>query len=126
MAREDSAAKTQNLGGAPEGNVNAMSCGAYSKRLFSEDEQRLFETMLSHLNLDFPSIDQSTLEEIAVCSVQLSRALDAGNDDAFERLNRKVRKLLKVLMAPTVNQDHTGCCITYDEWFESLSKAMKR
>ena len=41
-------------GGAPKGNVNAVACGAYSKRLFFEDEGRPFEALLNQLNSDFP------------------------------------------------------------------------
>lgn len=126
MPRRDSVTTSQNLGGAPKGNVNAMSCGAYSKRLFSEDEHRLFETMVSQLGLDFPTGDQSKIEEVAVCYVQFLRAVEADNTNAIAKLDSKMRKYLKALKNPSTNQARSAYHITYDEWLEKMSKIAKQ
>lgn len=113
---DDTPSKKRPLGGTPSGNVNAMTHGAYSKRLLSDDEARAYSDLTALLKRDFPDLDDQRIKDTALCFIRLYRTVDLDNVEAMEKLDSKLRKHLKQLRKPPKmpdDLDHPDSC---EEW----------
>lgn len=94
--------------GAPEGNLRGMEHGIYASRFLAEDEKKIFDSIIAQLYKDFvfnKSSDFMQVELVAVYFLKLGRALDAGDSEAAERLDRMIRSHLKDLKATKIARE---------------------
>ena len=94
--------------GAPKGNTNAMRHGVYANKFLAKEERSLFNCIIKQLYQDFEfnkSSDFMQVELVAVYFLKLGRALDAGDSEAAERLDRMIRSHLKDLKATKIARE---------------------
>jgi hypothetical protein len=94
--------------GAPKGNTNAMRHGVYANKFLAKEERPLFNGIIKQLYKDFvfnKSSDFIQVELVAVYFLKLGRALDAGDSEAAERLDRMIRSHLKDLKATKIARE---------------------
>ncbi|MHB0999284.1 MAG: hypothetical protein ACYC27_08555 [Armatimonadota bacterium] len=128
MQSSDAQAKTDiNPGGAPKGNTNAVKHGIYTKRLVSDEERELYDSLLGRFRVDYPDTDDSILQETVLCVMQLKRALDSGNIDGLQKMDSKVRKALKKIRyhKPEIVCEN-GAQMTREEWMADFTERTKK
>ncbi len=80
------------------GNLNSKIHGIYSQRLFNREEKLAFKRIMARFEILFPG--NLRCEFMAIAVIQLLRAIEQENLDAYERIDRILRHHLKELVAP--------------------------
>lgn len=80
------------------GNLNSKIHGIYSQRLFYREEKLAFKRIMARFEILFPG--NLRCEFMAIAVIQLLRAIEQENLDAYERIDRILRHHLKELVAP--------------------------
>lgn len=96
--------------GAVNGNTNALKHGIYADRFLSEDEKKIFNSIIEQLQDDFvfnKSSDFLQVELVGVYFVKLGRAQEIGDHDAAEKLDRMIRCHLKDLKTTKIVREGT-------------------
>jgi hypothetical protein len=112
--------------GAPNGNRNNLQHGCYANRLLSDEEQVLFDALITQLHADFKfneSSDFIQVELVAIYFVKLRRAQEAEDWDAAEKLDRMLRNHLKDLKATKIareGEQPKGPETTLAEWASAM------
>jgi hypothetical protein len=95
LQRQVRAGRGEGRAAAMQGNQHATRHGVYSQR-FTPDEQALMAELRPHLVETHPADDAETLLRTLI---QLQRALAIAHGDAIERLDRRLRRLLRPELA---------------------------
>jgi len=127
-------ANPKNHGGCPpekaKGNLNAMTHGAYVKRVLTEEEQRIHDGFIARIHADFTlndSSDEIAVEMAAISYIQFLRAQKAGKEDAANVQARIVRESLKDLKATKITREGDGKELTTTpaQWAAELLKEVR-
>ncbi|MHB1000836.1 MAG: hypothetical protein ACYC27_16465 [Armatimonadota bacterium] len=128
MHSSDAQAKTNiNSGNAPKGNTNAVKHGIYTRRLVSDEERELYDSLLGRFRVDYPNTDDSLLQETVLYVMRLKRALDSGNIDGLQKMDSKLRKALKKIRyhKPEIVCEN-GTPMTREEWMADFIERTKK
>lgn len=113
------------------GDADGLRHGVYAERFLSDEERPLFESFISQLEQDFVfnrSSDFMQVELVAVYFLKLARAIEAGDAETSERLDRMIRCHLKDLKTTKLSREGetVSLATTPAEWATALLERVRQ
>ena len=117
-------------GGAPKGNKNAMTYGAYVNELIDDGEKEIFDLFYNQLHHDFvlnKSSDEMSTQMACIYFVRLIRAIKGGNAETINKIDLLVSRKLSELKATKEKRegDTINLKTSPAEWAASLLEKVK-